>query len=134
MPPVLAQPSTLLQLPSWVPGTVLQAFAGTCIAFFFCCLQCRVCPYRERSDNLLKACAEAQLFFTLLISIILRTQLEREPVSSDDYGTILVVAFFSTPAVEVLLVMLKTCYSIFAEASNESNEKVRPSAQTALAH
>lgn len=90
-------------------GSVLQAFAGTCIAFFFCCLQCRVCPYRERSDNLLKACAEGQLFVTLLISIILRTQLDREHLTPDEYGTILVAAFFATPAMEVLLVLLKMC-------------------------
>jgi heme/copper-type cytochrome/quinol oxidase subunit 2 len=90
-------------------GTILQTVAGTFIAFVFFGLQVWVCPYRESSDNLLKACAEGQLFVTLLISIVLRTQLEREPVSSDDYGIILVVAFFSTPAMEVLLVLLNMC-------------------------
>jgi hypothetical protein len=88
-------------------GTVLQAFAGTCIAVCFLSIQCRLCPYRERSDNLLKACAEAQLFTTLLISIVLRTKLDHEHLMPHDYGTILVVAFFSTPAMEVLLVLQK---------------------------
>ena len=90
-------------------GTVLQAFAGTCIVVCFLGLQCCVFPYRERSDNVLRVCAEGQLFLTLLISIILRTQLEREHLTPDGYGRILVAIFFATPAMEVLLVLLMIC-------------------------
>lgn len=107
-------------------GTVLQAFAGTCIAFVFFGLQCRVCPYRENSDNLLKACAEGQLFLTLFISVILRTQLDREHLTPDDYGTILVAVFFSTPAMEVLLVFVKMCGCEPAKAPPNDTEKGDP--------
>jgi hypothetical protein len=90
-------------------GTVLQAFAGTCIVVCFLGLQCCVFPYRVRSDNILRVCAEGQLVLTLLISIILRTQLEREHLTPDGYGRILVAIFFATPAMEVLLVLLRIC-------------------------
>ena len=62
-------------------------------------------PYKAASDNRLKAFAEGQLFLTLLISIILQTKLEREPVKSEDYGTLLVITFFSAPSYEVLLLL-----------------------------
>jgi hypothetical protein len=50
-----------------------------------------------------------QLFLTLLIIIIIRTQLEHEHLTPDDYGLILVATFFATPAMEVLLVLMKMC-------------------------
>ena len=71
-------------------GTILQAFAGATIAFVFFGLQCRLWPYKAQSDNILKAFAEGQLFLTLFISVILRTQLEREPVTSEEYGLSLI--------------------------------------------
>jgi hypothetical protein len=52
---------------------------------------------------------------TLLISIILRTQLDREHLTPDEYGTILVAAFFATPAMEVLLVLLKMRSQIYMQ-------------------
>jgi hypothetical protein len=57
-----------------------------------------------QTDNVLKAVAEAQLFLTLLLSIVLR--FSKEELGNDllddnqnQYGTILVVAFFSAPSV-----------------------------------
>lgn len=50
--------------------------------------------------------AEAQLFLTLLLSIVLRTSeesLSQDALSEDDYGGILVVAFFAAPSVEAII-------------------------------
>ena len=49
-----------------------------------------------------KAVAEAQLFITLSLSVVLRfseEQLDTDALDEDQYGTILVVAFFSAPSV-----------------------------------
>ena len=51
---------------------------------------------------MLKAVAEAQLFLTLLLSIVLRfskEELGNDLLDDNQYGTILVVAFFSAPSV-----------------------------------
>ena len=72
---------------------------------FFFGLHCRVWPYKSASDNRLKAFAEGQLVLTLFISVVLRTQLEDEPVSSNGYGTILVLAFFAAPSYEIVLLL-----------------------------
>lgn len=49
-----------------------------------------------------KAVAEAQLFITLSLSVVLRfseEQLDTDALDEDQYGTILVVTFFSAPSV-----------------------------------
>lgn len=79
-------------------GTVFQAFVGVCIAFAFFAVQVRCWPYTNQADNWLKSCAEAQLFMTLLVSIVLRTQLFKDFLTHEDYGVILIVTFFSAPS------------------------------------
>lgn len=53
-------------------GTVSQIFAACCVSFCTFSVQMHVRPYKRASDNLLKACAEAQLFCTLLGTLVLR--------------------------------------------------------------
>lgn len=53
-------------------GTVSQLFAACCVSFCTFSVQMHVRPYKRASDNLLKACAEAQLFCTLLGTLVLR--------------------------------------------------------------
>lgn len=88
-------------------GSIFQCFAGSCIAFAFFAIQVTTWPYTEKADNLLKAVAEGQLFLTLLLSIVLRTAndaLVADALGEDDYGAILVVAFFAAPSVELVIV------------------------------
>ena len=52
--------------------------------------------------TLRKAVAEAQLFITLSLSVVLRfseEQLDTDALDEEQYGTILVVTFFSAPSV-----------------------------------
>ena len=90
-------------------GTVFQAFGGCCVAFVFFAVQTRCWPYSNSGDNWLKCVAEAQLFLTLLISIILRTELVKDLLTPDGYGTILVVVFFSSPSVATFIVLRQIC-------------------------
>ena len=60
--------------------------------------------------NLLKVVAEAQLFMTLFLSVILRvstSQLDNEVLNEDQYGTILVVIFFAAPSVALIITARK---------------------------
>ena len=89
-------------------GTVFQAYAGTTIACAFVAVQTRFWPYVDPMDNKLKFVAEAQLFTTLLISIVLRTDNHTDALTRDQYGTILAVSFFAAPAV-VIGSLLRVC-------------------------
>lgn len=64
-------------------GSVFQAFAGACIGCCFLATQARYRPFAETQDNVLKAVAEAQLFLTLLVSIVLRTDLGKDFLTTD---------------------------------------------------
>ena len=90
-------------------GTVFQAFGGCCVAFGFFAVQTRCWPYRNTGDNWLKCVAEVQLSLTLLVSIILRTELGKDVLTPDGYGTILVLAFFSSPSVATFIVLRQLC-------------------------
>jgi hypothetical protein len=83
-------------------GSIFQCFVGACIAFAFFAVQLTFMPYADITDNVLKAVAEAQLFLTLLLSIVLRfseEELKNDALNEDQYGTVLVVTFFSAPSV-----------------------------------
>jgi hypothetical protein len=58
------------------PGTIAQCYIATLTAFVFCVIQTKYMPYETHRDNILKQLCEIQLLMTLLISIILRTDLE----------------------------------------------------------
>ena len=55
-------------------GSVTQVFAACCVSFCTFSVQMHVRPYKQSADNLLKACAEAQLFCTLLGTLVLRLE------------------------------------------------------------
>ena len=72
---------------------------------------------------MLKAVAEAQLFLTLLISIVLRFSedvLDKDALDEDQYGTLLVVAFFSAPSVAAFVTARKAV--AFLTARKKSND------------
>lgn len=54
---------------------------------------------------MLKATAEAQLFVTLFVTVVLRTNLTDDILTADDYGSILIVALMATPSVELLFIV-----------------------------
>ena len=82
-----------------VQGSTFQAFCGGVVAFVFFAVQCSTVPYATLKGNLLKAVAEAQLFITLFISVVLRTDSadNQDTITADNYGTILTVVFFVAP-------------------------------------
>ena len=68
-------------------GSIFQCFAGSCVAFAFFAIHVVTWPYIEKADNILKAVAEAQLFLTLLLSIVLRTSedaLDADALTADN--------------------------------------------------
>ena len=59
---------------------------------------------------MLKAVAEAQLFITLLVTIVLRTEIQNSDVlTRNGYGAILVASFFSAPSVMLFFVARHAC-------------------------
>ena len=113
-------------------ASVLQAFCGLCIAFVFFAVQCRAMPYADANDNSLKVIAEAQLFVTLAISVVLRTDLRGEVLEAEDYGLILTVCFFAAPMAFVALMMhtwaLKHCCRRAHETGQQPTTKVETEA------
>lgn len=71
------------------PGSIAQCYVATITAFIFCVIQTKWMPYAEPKDNYLKQLAEVQLLMTLLVSIILRTDLSAEDLGRAGYDTIL---------------------------------------------
>ena len=71
------------------PGSIAQSYVATLTAFAFCVIQTKYMPYDALQDNLLKQLAEVQLLMTLLISIILRTDLRDEALTAQGYDLIL---------------------------------------------
>lgn len=53
---------------------------------------------------MLKATAEAQLFVTLFVTVVLRTNLIKDTLTTDDYGGLLVAALMAAPSVELLFI------------------------------
>jgi len=86
-------------------GSTTQAFVGGCIAFAFFAIQVKTWPFVATIDNVLKATAEAQLFVTLFVTVVLRTNLTEDILTADDYGSILIVALMATPSVELLFIV-----------------------------
>ena len=81
-------------------GTTFQAFTGASIAFGFFALQVRMWPYNCDIDNWVKAVSEAQIFFTLFISVALKTDIVGEALTPNGYGMILVGAMLVAPGIE----------------------------------
>ena len=80
-------------------GSIFQAFCGGVVAFVFFAVQCAVRPYVSVSDNVLKMVSEAELFITLFISVVLRTDVAdgQDTITAGQYGTILTAVFFAAP-------------------------------------
>lgn len=80
-------------------GSIFQAFCGGVVAFVFFAVQCMARPYASVTDNILKGVAEAELFITLFISVILRTDVAdgQDTITAGQYGTILTAVFFAAP-------------------------------------
>ena len=53
---------------------------------------------------MLKATAEAQLFVTLFVTVVLRTNLIKDTLTTDDYGGMLVAALMAAPSVELIFI------------------------------
>ena len=71
---------------------------------------------------MLKAVAEAQLFITLLVTIVLRTEIQNSDVlTRNGYGAILVASFFSAPSVMLFFVARHVfrCLCTFGSAGAE---------------
>ena len=106
-------------------GSVFQAFAGAIIVFLFCMLQSSMRPYQKDGDNRLKAVAEAQLFATLLVSIVLRTDLRNDALSAHGYGNILIVVLFATPTLQLFSTIVAPLKGLHVGRQDEHNGRVQ---------
>jgi hypothetical protein len=63
----------------------------------------------------LKAVAEAQLFITLFISVVLRTDLAKDALTEDNYGAVLIGSFMAAPSVQLLFTLNKARRTVSAK-------------------
>ena len=105
-------------------GSTFQAFCGGVVAFVFFAVQCSTQPYVSMTDNILKAVSEAELFITLFISVVLRTDAAdgHDTITADQYGTILTVAFFAAPTTFAVCFFYRRC--CVTEAPDKQQEGV----------
>ena len=68
------------------PGSTAQIFVACNISFFFIAMHMACQPYMQPGNNYLKTAAEIQTFVTLLISIVLRSELEGETITKGTCG------------------------------------------------
>ena len=74
-------------------GSVAQICVAICISFFFFALHVKTWPYKAPEDNWLKASTEVALFITVLMAIVLRTDLQNEQVGEQFYDDLVVMSF-----------------------------------------
>ena len=65
-------------------GTVSQLFVGILVTFFFFCLHISYHPYKQKEDNFLKACADLELFFVMLVTLVKKMDVETDTESEDE--------------------------------------------------
>ena len=86
-------------------GTIFQCVGASFVTMAFFGLHMGTLPYEDRSSNILRAFAEAQLCIMLVISIALRADIGKDIVSDDGYGAILVVNLFMAPSVWAIMIV-----------------------------
>ena len=103
-------------------GSVAQIFLALLISFAFFTAQMRFAPYRHMEDNMLKCATEAQIFVTILVSLITsHANLESEAWQQSVYNVILQVFFYClVPGAFVVTVFVKHKHLIAAEREVKS--------------
>ena len=66
-------------------GTVSQLFVAILVTFFFFCLHIACAPYRQSEDNVLKGCADLELFFVMLVTLVKKLGNEDEDLAHGPY-------------------------------------------------
>ena len=65
-------------------GTVSQLFVAILVAFFFFCVHIACAPCRQPEDNLLKGCADLELFFVMLVTLVKKLGEEDHQVADEN--------------------------------------------------
>jgi hypothetical protein len=74
-------------------GSVAQVNCAACLSFGFSVLHFKMWPYKMSWDNRFKACVEAQIWFTILIALTLKSDLSAEVVDETFYDRIMLLLF-----------------------------------------
>ena len=113
-------------------GSTFQAFCGGIVAFIFFAVQCSTRPYVSMTDNILKAVSEAELFITLFISVILRTDAAEghDAITANQYGSILTVVFFAAPTTLAVCLLYNRCCVKGALGETKGVASLSPEART----
>lgn len=91
------------------PGSTAQIFVACNISFFFFALQMACQPFFQSGNNHLKTAAEIQTFVTLLVSIVLRSELKGERLTRDHYDILLVVINLSLAPIPFVFMISVIC-------------------------
>ena len=77
-------------------GSVLQIVVAACLSLGFIVLHQSLWPYKLSADNVFKAAIEIQIFLTILVALVLKTDLRAEAVGGRPAARILSVDAFSS--------------------------------------
>jgi len=99
--------------------SVSQTFIGMSISFFFFALVSNRQPYMEQAADNLKMFSETQLFFTLLCSLMLQTDLSEQLVSRDVVDAVLV----AVNAIAMPFVLVLAIVAAIAKKERKSGDK-----------
>ena len=108
-------------------GQTAQLFTGTLVAFGWFALHAWLRVYKRPDDNLLRGCADAQLFVVLLTSLLLRTR-GKEATGSYDGFLLLLGAGLTPCALGIMLARhsVRRLYRVFcARRSMSSVQNIR---------
>ena len=112
-------------------GSIAQVFCGSCVSFGFFALHVHMKPYRKQPTNIFKACIEAQIFLTILITILLRfedkyIQTADEALKVSDYEWLVVTTFFLLVPTAFVVASCRTFLDARDQARHVARELKEP--------
>ena len=88
------------------PGSPFQTFVGLVVSFFFFALSIKLDPYAKPWVNVVKGCAEVQVFGTLLVTLMLKIP-GQQAVHGDAWAVTLVLMNTLLMTVPVAVMIIK---------------------------
>eukprot|EP01047_Picozoa_sp_COSAG01_P038234 COSAG01_NODE_3091_length_6600_cov_17.518074_3_plen_773_part_00 len=107
-------------------GSVLQMVVGICLTSYFAMRHFAAQPFEKVHTNMFKSCAEAQLFLTYLIGLILRLHSQLDDDDKFDlhfFGDLLIVSF---------VILVPVSFVVCTYWNIEATDQFREHAQTFL--
>ena len=105
-------------------GSVLQVVVAACLSLGFIVLHQSLWPYKLSADNVFKAAVEIQIFLTILVALVLKTDLRAEAVRGRPTARILSADAFSSRRIQQVFAV--SAAAKFGRQHNAELRALRP--------